>query len=192
VAARFRQMIEINKVKNINLWPIGLGKEQGNLPFTLPPARNPAIGSLIKDWYKDGKNEQITVEIKRGDDLPSEVTSDVDLIKLDTEGYEKNIIIGLRETLRRNRPIIVMELNIGGDERWVSEEDIYKNCPPDYKLLVITPLYPLADGRYRLEEFSSIRRDSNTFSSQPNVLLFPSEKQDKIPLTNIGMTLAPK
>jgi len=185
VAARFRHMIEINKIKNITLWPIALGKEQGSLPMEVPPAWNPAIGSLTKNWHNDDQGAEITVEVKRGDELPSEVTSDVDLIKLDTEGYEKNIVIGLRETLKRKRPIVIMELNIGNDERWVSEEDVYKHFPPDYKLLWIKQVNPPAEGRYRLEElrpYFSIPRVSNTEPPPPNILLFPSEKQDKIPL----------
>ena len=34
----------------------------------------------------------------------------VDLLKIDFEGYEKNVLVGLAETLKRDRPAIVFEL----------------------------------------------------------------------------------
>lgn len=188
VAAIFRQIIERNGIKNITLWPVALGKEQGELPFEVPPNRNPGVGSLLKDWRKTNENGEITVAIKKGDELPSEVRADVDLIKLDTEGYEKNIVIGLRETLRSRRPIVVMELNVGSSETWVSEEEIYRLFPPNYEMLQINRIGSPEDGKYQLAKlgaFFSIPTHTSLGAPTADVLLFPAEKQDKIPLRNI-------
>ena len=35
--------------------------------------------------------------------------SDVDLIKIDVEGYEQDILLGALETIEKNRPVLVIE-----------------------------------------------------------------------------------
>jgi len=44
--------------------------------------------------------------IKKLDDY--ELT-DVDFIKIDVEGYENQVVLGAKETLLRNKPIIIVE-----------------------------------------------------------------------------------
>ena len=46
------------------------------------------------------------VELKKLDDY--ELT-DVDFIKIDVEGYENQVVLGAKETLLRNKPIIIVE-----------------------------------------------------------------------------------
>ena len=47
--------------------------------------------------------------VKKGDDFFH--SSEVDFIKIDVEGFEKNVIEGLIETIHKHNPIVVLELN---------------------------------------------------------------------------------
>jgi len=51
-------------------------------------------------------NDLDKVELKKLDDY--ELT-DVDFIKIDVEGYENQVVLGAKETLLRNKPIIIVE-----------------------------------------------------------------------------------
>jgi len=47
-----------------------------------------------------------TVQMNRLDEF---ALAEVDLIKIDAEGYEENILIGALDTVRQNRPVIIVE-----------------------------------------------------------------------------------
>lgn len=153
LVSRFTEMIEINKIKNIIVHPIGLGAINDSIPFYEPPSINSGIGSFLNEWYTKNEGKKIYLEIVKGDELPDEIIKKIDLVKLDTEGYEKNIILGMNTTLKNNRPIVVMELNIGGEQMWKNEEEIYKTFPPDYRILYLEPIGTPSCGKYRLTKF---------------------------------------
>jgi hypothetical protein len=51
-------------------------------------------------------NDLNKVELKKLDNYEF---SDVDFIKIDVEGYENQVVLGAKETLLRNKPIIIVE-----------------------------------------------------------------------------------
>ncbi|MFB3786548.1 MAG: FkbM family methyltransferase [bacterium] len=183
LVTRFTEMININKIKNIFLHPVGLGDRNESIPFYEPPLRNTGVGSFMNKWYARNEEILINLEIVKGDDLPQEILAKIDLIKLDTEGYEKNIIKGMRNSLHTNRPIVVMELNVGGEQMWKSEGDIYSTYPSNYKILYLEPLDSPSSGKYRLSRFDfdfSLPRNIEKPEDHPNIVLYPSEKETLI------------
>ena len=49
--------------------------------------------------------------MKADDDLASLHLQRIDLIKIDVEGFEISVLRGLPETLRRHRPLVMLELS---------------------------------------------------------------------------------
>ena len=49
------------------------------------------------------------IKIVRGDSILNKY-SDVDLIKIDTEGYEFQVLQGLSKTVKNNLPILLIEI----------------------------------------------------------------------------------
>jgi len=135
VLDRFRKMVKVNRIANIFIHTVGLGNKNGQLPFFEPPVYNLGGGSFLNDGYvRINRNNIMPIVI--GDEwLKNAGISHVDIILCDIEGYEKQALLGLKHTLEKNRPIIVMELNLGLEESFQSLDDFYATFPPDYEFL---------------------------------------------------------
>ena len=57
-----------------------------------------------------GKSRAVRATLEAGDELcRRESIHDVDFIKIDTEGYEARVILGLEDTITQNQPLICLE-----------------------------------------------------------------------------------
>ena len=180
VLKRFRKLVAINQISNIFIHPVGLGDKSGQIPFYEPPDSNLGAGSFINTEETANKNSILPIVI--GDEWLKKIrTSKVDIIKCDIEGYEKLAFLGLRHTLARNRPIIVMELNLGLEDSFQSIDDFYATFPPDYKFLFFCVKEPLT-GHYELcqyDRFSFKKKESY------EIVVFPKEKESIIKHENM-------
>jgi FkbM family methyltransferase len=179
VLERFRKMVAINRIKNIYIHPVGLGNKNGQLPFYEPPESNLGAGSFIK--REDTIDKNFTMPLVIGDEwLEKKGASHVDIIKCDIEGYEKNAFLGLKQTLSSNRPIVVMELNLGLEESFQSIDDFYATFPPDYELLFfcITDDY---SGHYELCQYDRINFGEKKMYY---IVVYPKEKKRHVKMQN--------
>ena len=72
----------------------------------------PVVGGRVeRAWAKledvHGQHESLTVSVRRLDDYEFR---DVSFIKIDVEGHEQRVIRGATETLQRERPVILVEI----------------------------------------------------------------------------------
>jgi FkbM family methyltransferase len=93
------------------LWPIALSNSCGSAELRIPTSNGvsmagwasldrPAVGTE-STW------DRITVETRTLDSF--EFTS-VDLIKIDVEGHELSVLSGARDTIERERPLMIVEV----------------------------------------------------------------------------------
>ena len=55
----------------------------------------------------------------------------VDFIKMDTEGYEKQVILGAKETIKRFKPVLALSAyHLGGDKKDIP--DLVRSIEPKY------------------------------------------------------------
>ncbi len=90
--------IESKGITNVDIFPYGLGEEERNV--SLCPTSFKSMATFIKP------GEPGNIPIKKLDSLN---LNKIDLIKLDIEGYESLALMGAIETIKRNRPVIIME-----------------------------------------------------------------------------------
>ena len=107
VLARLRHNLESNQVPNVTVHPVGLGATEADLPFAPPPDDNLGLGSF--EHVTGGAADQ-RLKVVAGDVYLREAgVTRVDFIKMDIEGFEKPALAGLRQTLQRDRPIVLLE-----------------------------------------------------------------------------------
>ena len=86
--------------ENVELLPVALGNENSFVSMNVELENTGATHVSNKI---DGLNK---VELKKLDDYEF---TDIDFIKIDVEGYENQVVLGAKETLLRNKPIIIVE-----------------------------------------------------------------------------------
>jgi len=184
VLKRFQDMIAVNGIENISIYPVGLGDSMGKSTFYEPPESNLGTGSFVEGLQPT--TEHVTeLEIVTGDSLfagPPRIQ--IDLVKMDIEGYEKPALSGLQETLAASRPIVVMEITIdpGLEVGFHSERELRAAFPADYEFYYFDKL--LRDersGRYVLEPFAF---DMQT-KRKEDLVAVPIEKKSHVRLSTV-------
>ena len=113
----------LNECKNVKCHHLGLGQDEKEMAIYFPSEKwitenvsyhpfmlNEGHGTLaeISDQHK---NEE-KVKIVRLDDFKLE---NVSFIKIDVEGFENEVINGATETIKRNKPVMVVEIFSNGE-----------------------------------------------------------------------------
>ena len=133
---RFQGNVTLNGIGNVCIFPLGLGDSDGE--GQLGSGFKGNSGSRSLTWTLN-QNAVETVAIRRGDkffrtmNLPR-----IDILKLDVEGYEKRVLKGLRNTLARDRPIVLMEL-VGKSKKggFANEAELRKALYTEHMLFTL-------------------------------------------------------
>ena len=109
---QFKRNISANSISNITLHEVALGDADSVGQLGTGFDGNSGSRSLV--WtFDEAGNEDVVV--KHGDTfVDSFGCGPVDIIKLDVEGFEKNVFVGLTKKLSIDRPIILFEM-VGTD-----------------------------------------------------------------------------
>ena len=104
---RLAHNISINQCSNILVSEYALGNQEGSV-FLEDPLNKSRI-NLDKITPSD---RDIKITIKRMDDLIREMgLESIDLVKIDVEGAEHEVLLGMEQALRRHRPILIVEVH---------------------------------------------------------------------------------
>ncbi|MDA1234455.1 MAG: FkbM family methyltransferase [Acidobacteria bacterium] len=184
ILERLNYSVNFNSLTNVFIHPVGLGAENETLAFFEPPPDNQGTGSFARG-LQDRSPGTTNLEIARGDDyLPAHGVERVDLVKIDVEGYEKNVLTGLAKTIERERPILVVEVTVSrsADELFKSQNELKAAFPDNYDFAVMPDEFTeeqLLSGAYEITPFGPTS-PSFLFDSQWTVIAFPAEKSAAI------------
>lgn len=111
----YERMQAENGCDSIILNRSALGAEEATLPFFLVDDYNSGMGTLVqKDQYQRPLKKAAEVRVRVGATLLKELgVPRVDVVKMDVQGFELEVVRGLRETIERDRPVIWIELAEG-------------------------------------------------------------------------------
>lgn len=129
LAEQFERNILINSLSNINLRQAAVGNTTGSIPFNMQmeTGKNHGLSSILYYDYMDTAYQQINVPIIRLDhDIDPAIMPNVKVIKIDTQGYEYEVLLGAQRIIQEFQPIICLEYH---DHPANSLEDIYRLLP---------------------------------------------------------------
>lgn len=102
----------------LNVEPHGYGLGESSQKLRLVAAANDASGGFISNSLDTELSGHISeqVDIRIGDEVLAslemmEVTGAISFIKIDVEGFELDVLRGLRLALEFHKPVVVLELN---------------------------------------------------------------------------------
>tara|TARA_B100000989_G_C19433930_1_gene424297 strand:+ start:100 stop:750 length:651 start_codon:yes stop_codon:yes gene_type:complete len=97
----FRECFSKNIIsENVELMPFAIGESNRLISLDID-FKNTGATHISEKVNKKNK-----VEMKKLDEFDFE---NLDFIKIDVEGYESNVVIGAEETLKKHKPIIIIE-----------------------------------------------------------------------------------
>lgn len=108
-----QELIKENKFENCTLLPIGLFTEDCVLPLRLfSNDRTGSSASLIDNFRQNRKvYSQMFVPVFRFDGLPKLMDGNsVGIVKIDVEGAELEVVKSLLQLIKRDKPIILIEI----------------------------------------------------------------------------------
>ena len=116
----------INDMNNVVLRHAGLGSQQGALAVRVRDARGMALGGkshLVEDGsYQADTDEQVEITTIDSAVPPGRHVS---ILQLDVEDQEQAALTGALQTIRRCRPILILEIRKGNDlleSEWFASE----------------------------------------------------------------------
>jgi FkbM family methyltransferase len=117
-------------------------------------------GTLVADgWQARQNSPRIQVETMRFDDYEKRLPMQVDLVKIDVEDFEADVLAGMREVIKRDRPFIVCEVLPRAHRNERTREIV---ASLDYQPYWITP-----SGYIRVSSFDFDRKDFQNFLLSP-------------------------
>jgi FkbM family methyltransferase len=111
--ATLSHAIRTNRISNIEVRNVGLS-DKADILNLMVPIGDTGMGTFAS-FGPDVDEVAVQCTVQVGDDALRDIAPN--FIKIDVEGFEPKVIRGLKETIRRNQPIIYMEMVSSNLER---------------------------------------------------------------------------
>lgn len=157
--------ININKIKNIKSYNLGLSDQNSIMKLYLNPLNNGGaslskFSAKLHEEYSAFSWNEAEVKVKTLDSVIEKEINSIDLMKIDIEGHELPALKGALGIIKLYKPLIFSE--VSGDETKV--KDILSLLPESYIA------YSLIDKKIVSEKY---------IGKIPNdILFFPEEKSE--------------
>lgn len=106
---RAEKNIQLNNVKNIQLLKYGIGSKSEKLKLFNIDESNLGMNRIMKDDSKYSYQEIDVISLDNF--ISSNNINKLNIIKIDVEGFEKEVLLGAENTIRQFKPIIYIEVN---------------------------------------------------------------------------------
>jgi len=109
----------IKIISNIKLYNLALSNENGFTELKLPLRSKSIFKDNIEELFQLGaatmhpnnkiyNYKKVPIKMKKLDDI--EIGNKIGLIKIDVEGHERNVLQGGIETVKNNKPVLLVEI----------------------------------------------------------------------------------
>jgi FkbM family methyltransferase len=104
-----RWNLRANDCTNVTVHPVGLAEIPSTATLAIVDRNLGASHLGARPGPESAGEARVEVQLARGDDLLLQEEL-IDLVKIDVEGFEHEVLRGLRKTLARHRPIVLAEV----------------------------------------------------------------------------------
>ncbi|NLY27205.1 MAG: FkbM family methyltransferase [Alcaligenaceae bacterium] len=185
------QNLQANGLNHVQPFQIGLSDSDTVQTLYVETSGNLGGSSLVRTNMDTQNHEEDIITLKIGDAvLHEQPPGAIDFIKIDVEGHEHAVIRGLRHTISRHRPVILMEWE--QDKGWLLEEHARPSILSEY--LFYPLIWNTSTDYWKRQPMGWVRRNwlrvtgtkqrvpcplaiSRTFSRVSDILLVPKEKE---------------
>ena len=174
VRRRLEARVVSNRLHNISVVPLALSAQAGTSFYYSPEGRNQGTGSLVPAFCAGNRSAPIVVGTDVGDNyFQNHSNRAITVLKIDVEGGGRGVLEGLRETLLRCRPAVILELSEYTRTDIGSLARLYDLLYPAAVAFTIGHI----PGRvgYRLQECD--------FEAPNDILIMPLELSTALPLS---------
>ena len=110
VRAQLERNVALNPPNRVTVHPFGLGDADEMRMFHAPDERNLGVGAFDGGFMGKGKSAAHELQLRTGDSVVADgLAPPPGLIKIDVDGLEPSVLKGLRETVARHRPMVLLE-----------------------------------------------------------------------------------
>jgi hypothetical protein len=135
---------------------VGLGDKNETLDFMIPPGSNLGMGRFFKNTTKTGCPQEKRALVNADEYIAGLNLERIDIIKIDVEDFEKYLVLGLQETLKKYRPTVIMEFTLETQRKFRDKNELLSFLP-GYKVSEIiwdrSVLVLFNNERYRKIDF---------------------------------------
>lgn len=179
------EKLEENGISNVLIETVALGDRNEEKQFFAPPEENLGTGSFVEEF--SAANQQASLlQVRRLDDVVEDLDIErVDFIKLDVEGFEKQVLLGSQAMLQRFRPVVLFESSIRIADSLHSTDELEAIYPDDYRFYRFTHSGKRRHGKYRVVPISQElmeRKSELAILAVPDEISIPMQTSDRIVL----------
>lgn len=138
VASAIDDKIQRNGLRHVQVHRVGLSDQEQVLDYFAPQGVNTGTGTFVATHETQNNRLVGQLRVVKADDYFQALQLErVDLVKIDVEGFELSVLRGMPETLRRHRPIVMLELSDEARQSLPSLEALMALFPAGYRAEVV-------------------------------------------------------
>lgn len=155
--SQFEQNMLLNRLKNVYLHKVGLADRDDELTLHMIDKPNFGLGTFSTvEQYDLPLKAIVKCPIWHASNYLSRIgVGKIDAIKIDVQGFEPEVLIGLAEVLKRDKPILWCEIGAGTLTSLSSFDDLVKLIPFDFLCFKFNTKTFFCQNILTLVEFSS-------------------------------------
>lgn len=108
--AKLVEVVEKNQLRNVECLKLGCGAARGSETLLVPASSGNA--TIQREGVRlEGPLREVRIEVDTLDHVLLSLAPRVDFLKIDTEGFEDQVLAGAEQLVARHRPVIYLELS---------------------------------------------------------------------------------